>query len=82
MGVEFAPEKVLFNSCSMEPPLPMEKMGAKEPTIMETPMGTEPAMHTRNTINTSNAAIMPVLLRLHRLRRPLRRHQPWFARWC
>lgn len=61
IGVELALEKALFRTWTMEPPLSNRKIGAAEPRIMETPMGTDTAIHTRNTINTSNAASYVVL---------------------
>ncbi len=58
IGVELAPEKVLFNSCTIEPPLSIKKIGAAEPKIMLTAMGMDNTMATRNTPNTKRAAII------------------------
>ena len=63
MGTELAPEKVLFSSWVMLPPLSTRNMGAMEPRIMLMPMGMETAMPIRNTTNTNTAAVA-ITLRL------------------
>ena len=52
IGVELAPEKVLFKSWTTEPPFPIKKIGAIEPRIMLTPIGMDTAIAIRKTTNT------------------------------
>ena len=62
IGVELAPEKVLFKSWTTEPPFPIKKIGAIEPRIMLTPIGMDTAIAIRKTTNTNNAGIILLLL--------------------